>query len=92
MKQITAEHLRSLRDDVAITEVLEALGVPTGRRGRRVTFRCLDCGRHDAVVTEERNFGYCFRCRTRFNTIDLVIAEGSYTFLEAIALLDSLLA
>ena len=34
MKQITAEHLRSLRDDVAITEVLEALGVPTGPPGR----------------------------------------------------------
>lgn len=90
MQQIRKEHLRSLRDDVAITNVLEALGIPIARRGQRVTFRCPDCRRHDTAISEHRNLGHCFRCHARFNTIDLVIAEEECTFLEAVELLDCL--
>ena len=90
MKQIDKEHLRALRNDIAIRDVVAALGIPTGRRSRRVTFRCPTCRRQDTALSEERNLGHCFRCHERFNTIDLVMAEEDCTFLEAVDLLSCL--
>ncbi len=91
MKQIPAEHLYSLRNDVDVTGVIRTLEIPVDRRGSRVTFRCPDCTRFHTALNADRNLAHCFPCRRSFNTIDLVMAERSCTFLQAVELLEYLL-
>lgn len=93
MKQVRAEHLYSLRNDIELTDVIRTLQIPVDRRGSRVTFRCPDCARfRTAVSRDDRNLAYCFPCRRSFNSIDLVMAERCCTFLQAVEFLDCLLA
>ena len=91
MKQIPAEHLYSLRNDLDVADIIGTLEIPFDRHGSRVSFRCPDCARFHTAVSPDRNLAYCFPCRRSFNTIDLVMAERSCTFLEAVELLDCLL-
>ena len=91
MKQITPEHLRSLRSDVPIAEVIQRLQIPQERRGTRVTFRCPECEQFHTALSTLRNRAHCFRCARSFNTIDLVMEERGCSFLEAVALLECLL-
>ena len=91
MKQISAQHLYSLRNDVDIADVIRALEIPVDRRGSRVTFRCPDCARFHTAMNPDRNLAYCFPCGRSFNTIDLAMAERGSTFLEAVELLECLL-
>ena len=91
MKQIPAEHLYLLRTEVDVTYVIRKLKIPVACRGNRLTFRCPDCARFHTAMNLERNLAYCFPCRRCFNTIDLVMAERSCTFLEAVELLECLL-
>jgi DNA primase len=92
MKQITAEHLKSLRNDVDVAQVIQTLEIPLEHRGARMTFRCPDCARFHTALSPQRNRAHCFRCARSFNTIDLVMAERGCTFLEAVALLECLLS
>jgi DNA primase len=91
MKQIPAEHLRSIRDDLDVADVIRTLEIPVGHRGRRLTFRCPDCTGFHTALNPERNLAYCFPCGRPFNTIDLVMAERDCTFLQAVAFLECLL-
>jgi len=91
MKQISAEQLKSLRNDVDVMEVIGMLEIPLENRGGRVTFRCPACTSFHTVLSPERNRAYCFKCTRSFNTIDLVMAERSCTFLEAVGLLEYLI-
>lgn len=91
MNQIPPDHLYSLRNDVDVADVIDTLGVPTARRGSRVTFHCPDCGDPHAAMNLNRNLAYCFRCERSFNTIDLVMAQRNCTFLEAVEFLETLL-
>ena len=91
MKQISAEHLRSMRDDVDVADVIRMLEIPVEHRGRRVAFRCPNCTRFHTALNRDFNLTYCFRCKRCFNTIDLVMEERNYTFLQAVELLEPLL-
>lgn len=92
MKQITADHLRSLRNDIDITEIIRELEIPQDRRGARVTFRCPQCQQFHTALNSLRNVAQCFRCARSFNTIDLVMVERRCSFLDAVALLECLLS
>jgi len=92
MERLSPEHLRALRNDVAISSVIERLGIPTYQRGRRVSFRCPRCARLHSAIYPERNLARCYPCQESFNPIDLVMAERDSTFLEAIEYLESLLS
>lgn len=91
---ISNEYLRALRNDLPLDRVIARLEIPTGRRGRRTTFRCPLCRTHHTVVDPRSNLGRCFRCARSFNPIDLAMAERGCTFLAAIrelaAILDQL--
>jgi DNA primase len=89
--RIPPELLYRLRNDVDIASVLERLGIPTGRRGGRLTFRCPDCAHSSAALIPYQNLGRCFHCQRNFNPIDLVMAERGFSFLEAVDYLERLL-
>jgi DNA primase len=91
MKQISADHIKSLRRDIDIMDVIRTLEIPLQNRGRRVTFRCPACSGFHTALNPERNRAYCFKCTRSFNTIDLVMAERNCNFLEAVGLLECIL-
>jgi len=91
MNRIPPDLLRQLRNDVVITRVIEHLGIPSNLRGQRLTFRCPDCSTFHAKTNPYRNLARCFLCQRNFNSIDLVMAERGYSFLEAVEYLEDLL-
>lgn len=91
MKQLPADLLRRLRNDLELPTVVEHLGIPTKRRGNRLAFRCPDCSTFQAAVNPYVNLGRCFNCQRNFNPIDLVMVERAYSFLEAVDFLQRLL-
>lgn len=90
MNRIPPEHLRALRNDLDVEDVIRELDVPTKLRGTRLQFRCPDCGEYHTATSRRRNLARCFACRRSFNPIDLVMAERDCSFLEAVDYLEAL--
>ena len=88
MKRIAAAHLHALRNTIEIQAVVARLEIPTSPRGRHVRFRCPRCHAHDAAARAGESLARCFRCRRRFNPIDLIMAEAGCGFPQAVAYLD----
>ena len=90
MKRISAADLRALRNDLDVNVVIDALDIPTRRRGTRRQFRCPDCSGYQTSVSPHRNLAWCFDCDRGFNPIDLVMSDRSCSFLDAIDYLEAL--
>jgi len=90
VNRIPPEHLRALRNDLDVEDVIRALDVPIELRGRRLRFRCPACGEYHTATSRHRNLARCFTCRRSFNPIDFVMAERQCTFLEAVDYLEAL--
>ena len=84
MRTIPPEELRRLRNDVPVAAVVDELGLPTGKRGTRHTFRCPKCSTFHTNVIHRANVAHCFRCDRSYNPIDLVIATRGGLFLDAV--------
>lgn len=89
---IPPERLYALRNHVSVLEVIRHLDIPTKRRGARVTFRCPICATFHTATHQLTNLARCFACERNFNTIDLVMAERAFSFLEAVELVGRLIA
>jgi len=90
MRTVPRELLWRLRNDVAVTDVIDALGVPTTMRGTRRTFRCPQCEHFRTSVNDRANLARCFRCERNFNPIDRVMSERRWSFLDAVTYLGDL--
>jgi len=78
------DDLRRFRNDTDILAVISDLGIETKKRGARLSFRCPSCGVFHTATKAETNLARCFRCARNFNPIDLVIAERSLSFVDAV--------
>lgn len=90
MRSIAAEHLRTLRNAVAISKLVLELSIPTRKHGVRTQFRCPLCQGFATAMNPRTNLARCFRCRRNFNTIELVIAERRVSFLDAVSTIERL--
>ena len=90
MRHLSAERLRTIRNELRIESVMETLGLQVKRRGSRLAFRCPSCGTFHTTATPKQNLIRCFLCKRSFNPIDLVIAARRWTFFQAIAYLEDL--
>lgn len=89
MNLIPPEHVRSLRNDVSVIELIRTLGIETDKRGSRFTFRCPICQSFATATHERTNLARCFACATNFNTIDLVLkAHPDWSFRNVVAYLE----
>lgn len=88
---IPPDRLRALRNNVSVLAVIHHLAIPTKARGARAAFRCPACGGFHTATNPLTNLARCFTCQRNFNTIDLVMAERAFTFLEAVDLVARLL-
>lgn len=84
MSMISADHLRRLRNDVPVVDVILDLHVESTRRGSRANFRCPDCGRFRLLLHKRENLAHCFSCGKNFNPIDFAMAVGNLRFRDAV--------
>ena len=82
--RFTREHLRRLRNELAIEEMIVALDLTRKQREGYLRFLCPRCGDFHTAVHPRENLARCFRCRVNFNPIDLTMAVTGMTFREVV--------
>lgn len=83
-KRISAEELRSLRNNINTAAVIDHLGIPWKIRDGYFRFLCPLCSDFDTAINPGTNLGRCFRCKKNFNPIDLVMIELGMSFPETV--------
>lgn len=89
--RISPARLHAIRNLVDVAILAERLGLSAAARGRRQRFRCPRCRGTHTTLASRSNLARCFRCRTSFNPIDIVLAARACTFREAVAYLEPML-
>lgn len=90
MSRLSAEHLRSLRNDIPIGDLIQKqLDLPSKHRDGFLRFLCPLCNEFNTAVNPKTNLGRCFRCLRNFNPIDLVMAVQGCSFLNAVKYLEN---
>lgn len=93
MNPIPARHLRRLRNEIPVSELIEHhLHLPAKRRDGLLRFLCPQCGEFHTATNPNTNLARCFRCKLNFNPIDLVIAVHQCNFNDAVRFLECLLS
>ncbi len=91
MKRISSAHLRKLRNDLPIEEVIVALKTPVKEVEGYFRFLCPICSEFHTATNPRTNLARCFRCKRNFNSIDFVILVERVQFLDAVTLLEEIL-
>ena len=90
MSRLSAERLRSLRNDIPLAYLIQArLDLPSKHRDSLLRFLCPLCKEFNTAVNPKTNLGRCFRCLRNFNPIDLVMAVHGCSFLDAVRFLEN---
>ena len=90
MTRLSAERLRSLRNDIPIAHVIQVrLDLPSKHRDGFLRFLCPLCNEFNTAVNPKTNLGRCFRCLRNFNPIDIVMAARGCSFLDAVRYLEN---
>ena len=88
-KLFSSEELHRLRNDIPITALIEACGIPCRRsEDRRLRFACPRCSGYHTVINSSSNQARCFECRENFNTIELTMLTRRLSFVDAVKLLQ----
>lgn len=90
MSRIPEEHLRALRNNISINQLIEHfLLLPSKFREGFLRFLCPACGEFNTATNPKTNLARCFRCQRNFNTIELVMESRNCSFLEAVRFLSA---
>ena len=89
-KRLPTELLRSLRNDLPISWILEVLAVPVKISEGYVRFLCPRCQEFNTATNPRTNLARCFRCEENFNPIDLVMVVHRFNFVDAVEFLIEL--
>ncbi len=88
---IPQEHLRRLRNEIPLHDVLEHLSIPSKHREGYLRFLCPACAEFNTAVNPRTNLGRCFRCERNFNAIELAMSAKKLCFLAAVQIIEDLL-
>jgi DNA primase len=87
--RFSSEELRAIRNQIDVKFVIvELLGIPSKAVEGRFRFLCPLCGEFRTATNPKTNLGRCFRCKSNFNTIELVMSEKQLSFIESVKLLQ----
>lgn len=77
--------LRTLRNQIPIGNlIVQVLKLEAYKRGSHLRFRCPCCAGLHTATNCSTNLARCFECRKNFNPIDMVMAAGKCSFVEAV--------
>ena len=80
-----ADALRTIRNQIPIEKVIVAmLNMEVRHASKWLRFRCPRCHNFHTATNRSTNLARCFDCRENFNPIDIVMAVGECSFVEAV--------
>ena len=89
-KQIPPQHLRHLRNDIPINDVIQHyLDIPTKFREGFLRFLCPVCAEFNTATNPATNLARCFTCSRNFNPIDIVMVVRKCSFLAAVEFIQN---
>jgi hypothetical protein len=87
-----ADVLRTIRNQIPIEKVIVAiLNMEVQRTSKWLRFRCPRCHNFHTATNRNTNLARCFDCRENFNPIDIVMAVGQCSFVEAVEYLKDVM-
>jgi len=91
-KPYPPDFLHMLRNRIPIDAVItDLLNLQVRTVNALLRFRCPLCDNFHTATKQETNLARCFDCQVNFNPIDLVMAVGKCSFVDAVERLkDSL--
>jgi len=85
MSYYPSAFLYKIRNHIPIDHVItNLLNLQLYRSSKLLRFRCPRCHNFHTATKAKTNLARCFDCRKNFNPIDLVMAVGDLTFIEAV--------
>lgn len=85
MSYYPAAFLYKIRNHIPIDHVIaNLLNLELHRSNKLLRFRCPRCQNFHTATNAKTNLARCFDCKKNFNSIDLVMAVGGLTFIEAV--------
>lgn len=80
-----ADFLRMMRNQIPIERVIVTmLNMEVRYTSKWLRFRCPLCYNFHTAMNRGTNLARCFDCKENFNPIDLVMAVGKCSFVEAV--------
>jgi len=80
-----ADFLKRVRNQIPIDNVIEKLlNLEVRHTAKWLRFRCPRCYNFHTATNHDTNLARCFDCKKNFNPIDLVMAAGDCSFVEAV--------
>ena len=77
--------LRRIRNQIPIKKVIiTMLNMEVRQTSKWLRFRCPLCHNFHTATNQSTNLARCFDCRENFNPIDIVMAVGECSFVEAV--------
>ena len=81
----TADFLKMIRNQIPIKKVIVSmLKLEVRHTSKWLRFRCPLCYNFHTATNQNTNLARCFDCRENFNPIDIVMAVGECSFVEAV--------
>ena len=91
-RKFDPKFLRTLRNDIAIEELIIELDVPSKRRDGYFRFLCPLCSDFHTATNPKTNLARCFRCRRNFNPIEMLMVVEKKNFVDSVHVLSERLA
>jgi DNA primase len=80
-----ADFLRRVRNQISIERVIMTmLNMELRHTSKWLRFRCPLCHNFHTATNQITNLARCFDCKENFNPIDMVMAVGKCSFVEAV--------
>lgn len=80
-----ADFLRMIRNQIPIEKVIVTmLHLEVRHTSKRLRFRCPRCYNFHTDTNRNTNLARCFECKENFNPIDMVMAVGDCSFVDAV--------
>jgi DNA primase len=80
-----ADFLKMIRNQIPIEKVIvNMLNLEVRSTSKWLRFRCPVCYNFHTATNQNTNLARCFDCKENFNPIDLVMAVGKCSFVEAV--------
>jgi hypothetical protein len=92
-RKFSSDELYVLRNDIPVAVLIEnGLKIPTHRRDGRFCYLCPVCKEFNTAVSSRTNQARCYTCEKLFNTIDLVMEERQWGFVDSARFLSKFYA
>jgi hypothetical protein len=76
--------LRDIRNRINVRTLAHAMGVEMYSKYRQEMFVCPSCGFRKATFHPRANIGRCWKCKQRFNPIEITMAVMRCSFVRAV--------